>query len=300
MATTFSIHLPADTPGAQRSACAAFDEIDRVERLLTVYDEQSPLSLVNRQASIAPVVVDDELFALLFRAFDIGRSTREAFDITAGPLIKSWGFYARNPRVPDEETLVRARRRSGLDGLILDPIRKSVRFAHAGMEINLGSIGKGYALDRAAAVLTRLGISTALLDGGKSSVYALTARGQAPWPVGIRHPWEDYNIAVLKLRGRALATSAASFQHLVHQGRRLGHLIDPRTGWPASGMASVSVLASTAAEADALATAFFILGEAGASDYCAAHPETAAIMLPENGSPFALNLRPSELHWCRV
>src|SRR5262249_41369548 len=104
------------------------------------------------------------------------------------------------------------------------------------------------------------------------------------WSVGLQHPWQlDRRMAIVRLRNRALGTSAATFQHLEHAGRKLGHLLDPRTGWPAEGMASASALAPTAAEADALATAFFILGVDATRDYCKGRPEVGAILLPEGG-----------------
>src|SRR5206468_1729435 len=104
------------------------------------------------------------------------------------------------------------------------------------------------------------------------------------WPVGLRHPWDpERRLAVVRLRGRALATSAATFQHLEHDGRKLGHLLDPRTGWPADAVASATAVAPTAAEADALATAFFVLGVEAARDYCSAHPGVGAVLLPADG-----------------
>jgi thiamine biosynthesis lipoprotein len=116
--------------------------------------------------------------------------------------------------------------------------------------------------------------------------------------VGIRHPWEpERRLGVLRLRDRALATSAATFQHLEYNGRKLGHILDPRNGWPAEGLASATVLAPTAAEADALATALFILGVDGARGYCARRPEVGAVLLPqgEDARPVVLNLSPAEV-----
>src|SRR5262249_22047662 len=164
------------------------------------------------------------------------------------------------------------------------PDRRTVRYRCPGLEINLGSIGKGYALDRAAAVLRdEYGTASALLHGGHSSVYAIgTEPGDGRgWAVGLRHPWDpERRLALVRLRDRALGTSAATFQHLEYNGRKLGHVLDPRTGWPAEGMASATAVAPTGAEADALATAFYVLGVEAARGYCAAHPEVGAVLLP--------------------
>src|SRR5262249_28423564 len=154
--------------------------------------------------------------------------------------------------------------RTGMGNVIFDLEQQTLRYLRPGLEINLGSIGKGYALDRVAELL-RIDweIGSALLHGGRSSVYAMgTEPGESRgWLVGVRHPWDtERRLATVRLRNQGLATSAATFQNLEYQGRKLGHILDPRTGWPAEGIASATVLARTAAEADALSTAFFVLG----------------------------------------
>jgi thiamine biosynthesis lipoprotein len=189
--------------------------------------------------------------------------------------------------------------RVGMKNVVLDHDKRTVRYLRPGLEINLGSIGKGYALDRVAEILRgRWNIGTALLHGGHSSVYAM---GNGPgddrgWAVGIRHPWErERYLGVVRLRDRALGTSAATFQHLEYKGRKLGHILDPRSGWPAEGLAGVSVVAPTAAEADALSTAFFVLGEEQARAYCESHPGVGAVLLPDGrDAPVAIGLAPDE------
>jgi thiamine biosynthesis lipoprotein len=176
-----------------------------------------------------------------------------------------------------------------------------VRYRREGLEINLGSIGKGYALDRMADLLGGVAkLPAFLLQGGSSSVYA---RGsptgdERGWAVGIRHPWvRRRRLGQLWMRDRALGTSAATFQHLVHQGRKLGHILDPRSGWPAEGTASATVTAPTAEEADALATAFYIQGADWARAYCEAHPDIGAVVLPAStaGGPAVLGLAAEEI-----
>src|SRR5262249_50142574 len=182
-----------------------------------------------------------------------------------------------------EEERTQALEHIGMQHVVLDHGGRSVRYLKPGLEINLGSIGKGYALDRVAGLLRGAWNATsALLHGGHSSVCAIgTPPGEtAAWSVALRHPWDDkQTLGVVRLRDRALGTSAATYRHLEFQGRKLGHLLDPRTGWPAEGMASASVLAPTAAEADALATTFYINGVDWARAYCETHPEVAAVLL---------------------
>jgi thiamine biosynthesis lipoprotein len=285
MATTFEVMVPFGTPSGAEAAEEALDEVDRLEAQLTVYRDDSEVSILNRDAPAGPVPVEEGLYDLLELAARLHRETDGAFDVSVGALIKAWGFYRRRQRVPSTPDCAEALARAGMRQVVLDPSTRSVRYLCPGLEINLGSIGKGYALDRAAELLrSRWGIIGALLHGGHSSVLAVgTAPGdERGWPVALRHPWDrERRLAVVRLRDRALGTSAATFQHLEHNGRKLGHILDPRTGWPAEGLASASVLAPTAAEADALATAFYILGVDRARDYCAAHPEVAAVLLPE-------------------
>jgi FAD:protein FMN transferase len=303
MATRFELLLPYGTPGALETATAAFDEIDRLERQLTVYRATSEVCRLNQLAAHVAIPVEQELFGLLTLAARISAETEGAFDITAGSLIKAWGFYKGPRRVPSSEERAAVLTAVGMGHVTLDPEGRTVRFLRPGLEINLGSIGKGYALDRAAFLLrTGHGVTDALLHGGHSSVYAMgTEPGGRGWSVGIRHPWDPARrLALVRLRDRALGTSAATFQHLEYNGRKLGHILDPRSGWPAEGMASASVVAPTAAEADALATAFFILGVEKAAAYCEAHPEIGALLLPEGDAarPVVLNLRPPEVALC--
>lgn len=303
MATIFEVCLPFGTPSATQAAEAALDEIDRIEDQLTVYREKSEVSLLNRRAAFEPVAVTENLFQLLSQAAQLTKETEGAFDVSTGALTKTWGFFRRGGRVPSVEERAEVAQRVGMKKIILDPESRTVRFQQPGLEINLGSIGKGYALDRAGDRLRKRGIRSALLHAGHSSVYAIgnfrapsgTFReGSRGWPVGIRHPWKpEQRLAVAWLKDQALGTSAATFQHLEHEGRKLGHILDPRTGWPAETLASASVLAPTAAEADALATAFFILGVDKTRFYCENHPEIVAVLLPTGKSAWPVVLGPA-------
>jgi thiamine biosynthesis lipoprotein len=285
MATTFEICLPYGTPDAMDIGSGAFDLLDDLEAQLTVYRDDSEVSRLNETASVRPVSVEDGLFALLRLAARIHAETNGAFDIMAGALTKVWGFFKGPRRVPSEEERTEALGRVGMQFMDLDPKTKSVRFRRPGLEINLGAIGKGYALDRLAQYLAgQRGVSSALLHGGYSSVVALgsPAGDSRGWQIGVTHPWKpDRRLATLRLRDRALGTSAATFQHLEYNGKKLGHVLDPRSGWPASGIASATVVAPTGAEADALSTAFYIDGVEAACRYCAAHSEVGAVLLPD-------------------
>jgi thiamine biosynthesis lipoprotein len=296
MATTFEVILPYGTPFAIEAAEAALDEIDRLEAQLTVYRDTSEVSALNRHAATSAVPVEPRLFELLTLAARLSAETDGAFDISVGALIKAWGFYRRRGRVPSAEERAEVRGHIGMRHVRLDPERRTVHFDMPGLEINLGSIGKGYALDRAAGLLRRRwSVRSGLLHGGHSSILALGSEpGRSDgWAVGVKHPWaQERRLGTVRVRDRALATSAATFQHLEYNGRKLGHILDPRSGWPAEGLASATVLAPTAAEADALATAFFILGADAARAYCERRPDVGAVLLPagEEARPLLMNL----------
>jgi len=211
--------------------------------------------------------------------------TEGAFDIATGAIIKAWGFFKREGRVPSPTERIEAMNRTGFRHVILSPETRTVKYRVPGLEINLGAVGKGYALDRAAHLLrTEWGVTTALLHGGGSSVYAIggppgDGRG---WQIKLRHPTDTHaSLGSVYLRNRGLGTSAATFQFFEYKGQRLGHLLDPRTGWPAQGVQSASVTASTAAEADAMSTAVFVLGVAGTEKLLRLKPGLGVVMLPD-------------------
>jgi len=288
MATTFEVVLPFGAPRAQEAAEAALDQIDQLEDQLTVYREGSEVSHINCQAAASPVRVEERLFELLKLSARLSSDTEGAFDVSVGALIKAWGFYRRRGCVPSADERADVIERIGMNHVMLNAEERTIAFDRAGLEINLGSIGKGYALDRVAEHLrVHFGIHTGLLHGGQSSVLALGSQpgSRRGWTVGIVHPANPgRRLGMTHLRNRALGTSAATFQHLVYNGKRLGHILDPRSGWPAKGTVLASVTAPTAAEADALATAFYVLGVEKARGYCQEHPSIGAVILPQDQS----------------
>jgi len=284
MACRFEIYFNAGQYEADTQwATDALDLVDQLEDQLSVYRDQSELSRINRQAATAAVPVESGLFGLLLLAEQIYRETDGAFDLTSGPLSQAWGFARRKGRIPSDDALQRARARVGGCRVRLDRQHHTIRFLEPGVEIHVNSIGKGYALDRCRAWLVAAGATDFLIHGGQSSVLASgsrAGRSAGGWSIGVRDPLRPgRRLAEVFLRDRALGTSGAGVQFFRHQGRRYGHLIDPRTGQPAAGVYASTVLAPTAAQADALATAFYVMGPAMAHAYCEKHPEIAMVMV---------------------
>jgi len=268
------------------STPAGLDALNRIEELedqLSVYREHSEISHVNRVAAFAPVVVEAGLFDLFTLALQIHADTQGAFDITASPLSKAWGFFRRAGRVPTEAELQAAKELVGSQFIALDPERRTVQYLKPGLEVSLNSIGKGYALDRAADVLVCQCVNDFMFHGGQSSVLARGAHAATPalgWTIGLRHPLRpEARLAEFYLQDEALATSGTGRQHFLYQGRRYGHILDPRTGVPADGVYSSTVIAPTAALADALATAFYVLGPLVAQEYCQSQPGVGMLIV---------------------
>jgi thiamine biosynthesis lipoprotein len=293
MACQFEVFLNAGQyeRGAE-AGLAALDLVDALEEQLSIFRETSEVRALNRCAGAEPVPVESGLFELLSMCAKLHRATSGAFDITAGPLSRVWGFTHRAGRVPPPEELAQAMAAAGADGVRLDAINGAISFDRPGMEVNFGAIGKGFALDRCGELLATRGVEDFLLHGGRSSVLAHGDRGgDDAWTVGLQHPLRPgQTLARIRLRNAALGTSGASCQFFKHEGKRYGHILDPRTGWPASGVFSSTAVAPTAALADALSTAFYILGPDGAREYCESHPGVGFLMLVPNTTGSAVEI----------
>jgi thiamine biosynthesis lipoprotein len=280
MACRFEVTFSGEHAAWVPAALQALGEAERVEAALTVFRPSSEVVRLNAEAADREVKASEDLFALLMRCRALHADTGGAFDVTTMPLSRAWGFLERRPARPTGEALAEARRAVGMDRVALDAERRGVRFLSRGMALNFGSIGKGVAVQAVADALAALDAGDALVSAGGSSVAAV---GPRRWPVDVVARAAGRTIARLRLKGAALATSGAGEQFLDVDGVRRGHVIDPRTGWPAAGVLSASVVTDDAADADALATACFVGGEAVARACAAARPRTLVILAPATG-----------------
>jgi FAD:protein FMN transferase len=284
MACQFEVQFAADE--RERSAAMrAFADIDDLEAQMTVYRDDSDLSRINAGAYPDPMRVEPLLFALLTRCERMTRETEGAFDITAGPLIRAWGFRRRQGREPDPDELQLVLDRVGMSKVAFDHDRRTVCFDRFGMELNLGAVGKGYALDRVAPRFKHAGYRGVLLGAGRSSVLgAGRPAWDDAWRVDVLHPMDqERGLFRVALRDQGLSTSGVSEQFFESHGRRLGHVIDPRSGQPVEGMLQVTVVAPDATQAEALSTAFFVNGVDWARRYCNDHPNIGAVVIPDPG-----------------
>ncbi|MCE5267332.1 MAG: FAD:protein FMN transferase [Planctomycetaceae bacterium] len=281
MASEFEVCFPADEyEDGTRLALQSLDAVDAVEEELSFFRPESVVSRINRLAAAGPVAVEPQMFALLKQASDLCAETGGAYDITSAPLWQAWGFARRAGQIPSAAELAQAQSCVGGHRLELDPGRQTVRFRQPGMKISLGSIGKGYALDVCSERLLESGMTNFLIHGGQSSVLAHGVNRRSDWAIGVCHPHHiGERLATVRLRNRALGTSSSQFQSFRHEGRRYGHILDPRTGQPAEGVLSVTVTAPTAAMADALSTAFYVLGPERSLEYCRRYPDVSMFMV---------------------
>lgn len=296
MNTRFEVLLHGRDPIALRSAGeAALDEIERLEDQLSLYRPGSEIHRVNRDAHRHAVRVTPTVFRLLERVRDLSRLTAGAFDPTVGPLLRCWGFLDGTGHPPDAEALTDARQNIGMQTVELDSDSGTVRFPRPGMMLDLGAIGKGYALDCAAEVLREAGVESAFLHGGTSSVIALGCPPDAPgWSVALpdprpapaRAPNRSPSILhVFELKDTALGVSAWWTKHFVQEGRTYGHVLDPRTGEPVAATLLAAAELGSAAEADALSTALLVLGRPGLALLGRARTDARLLTLgPDEGS----------------
>ncbi|MGH9629362.1 MAG: FAD:protein FMN transferase, partial [Bryobacteraceae bacterium] len=286
MGTTYSIvAYGEDRFKLRASAELAFEEVRRLDRLLSNYRPESEWSNVNQYAGEHPVRVSPELFDLLEQCMEYSRKSEGAFDITIGPLMKVWGFYKGSGRLPHRAEVKGALSRVGYENIILNADNRTVSFRRPGVEIDPGGIGKGYAVDRVVAVMQKNGIRAAMITAGGSSIYAIgnppnEARG---WRVSIRAPKDpNQTVEEVFLKDESMSTSG-SYEKFFRAGRRIySHIMDPRTGFPASrNVLSVSVIAPKTIDSEAWTKPFFINGRRWAAKH---KPEEFRVFLCEDRS----------------
>jgi thiamine biosynthesis lipoprotein len=309
MATRFEIVLHGTDAAALRAAGEeALNEIERLEDQLSLYRQGTEVARLNARAAREPVRVTPSLFALLEHARKLSRESGGAFDITIAPLVRCWGFMGGSGSLPEAGKLAEARASVGMNLVQLDPAALSVRFARDGVMLDLGAIGKGYAIERAAEVLREAGVTSALLHGGTSTVYGLGAPpGMESWQVAVRRPpgnqhsegkeaaigpaplTEDAGtLTSVPLRDEALSVSAVWGKFFRVEGKNYGHVLDPRTGQPAAAAVLAAVVLPSATETDALSTALLVRGAEGHDAIAALRPQIRTLVVSEEGGEFGV------------
>jgi FAD:protein FMN transferase len=263
MGTNFNIvAYGTQREGLDWAIAAALREAKRLDGLLSNYRPESELSRVNRLGARGCMTLSSELFQFLSACHSYGQSSEGTFDITVGPLMKSWGFYKGTGVLPSPEEVAQALGKVGYTNIILDERNMTVRFAKEGVELDPGGIGKGFAVDKMAEVLKLHEVDSALIIAGGSTIYALGPPPDEPgWKVTIKDPRQPSKEAeTLWLKNEAVSTSGNLEKFFWADGKIWGHIIDPRTGYPAMGTLSVSVIAPRSVDSEAWTKPYYILG----------------------------------------
>ncbi|MHC4656573.1 MAG: FAD:protein FMN transferase [Planctomycetota bacterium] len=276
MATTFEVLiLHEDDHYAQQAAQAAFDRLNQIEQELSRYVENSEISRINNLAAGQSLRIGLDTFECLQLSQRINAETSGAFDITVGSLMSCWLNPDKSLRVPSKEELKIARQRTGMDLLRLDESQYTVELLRDDVQIDLGGVGKGYAIDKMAELLRDWSIDVTLIHGGYSSALAVgSPPGTKGWPVTLSNPRNlKQTLATLFLKNQALSGSG------VQKGR---HIIDPRTAHPVESRCAAWACAADAATADALSTAFMVMSPDEVRQYCSRRPDVLAMtMIPK-------------------
>lgn len=279
MGTSMTIEVSGIDPSARADAIEeAFAAMAEVDRLMSHYRSDSDITRVNREAARHPVPVSPAVFSVLAAAEDVSRASRGAFDVTVGPLMKLWGFFQKQPHVPSDAELDAVRPLVNHAQVRLDAAAQTVRFARPGMELDLGGIAKGFAVELAGGVLKRRGLS-GFIDAGGNQYFVGTPVGKSRWQVGIEDP--DHRgalLGVLKVDGGAVSTSGGYHNFFGANGVRYGHLLDPRTLRPSDRSLSVTIVSRDATLADALTKPVFLLGPVEGLALAESFPGTRAIV----------------------
>lgn len=283
MGATFSVVLyGSDQELMNRAIDAAFEEVHRLDELLSNYKPASEWSRINRDAALGPVVVSSESFQLLSDCIEYSRASEGTFDVTVGPLMRAWGFFGGDRKVPSSDQIREALEIVGSHHIQLNAQKWTVHFDHPGVEIDPGGVGKGYAVDRMVEILRSRGFRNALVAASGSSIFGLGNPAEEPrgWPISIADPWDHRkNAAQVFLKDMSLSTSGSYEKSFRVAGHRYSHIMDPRRGVPAESAVQVTVVAPRAIDSEVWAKPYFIQGSA----WTAAHkPKSWRVLYCEN------------------
>jgi thiamine biosynthesis lipoprotein len=249
-----------DEKQAEAAFKSVFEEFDQVNNLMSAHRDDSELSKVNRASGIKPVRVSPSLVDILEKSADYSRKTGGMFDVTIGPVLRLWGFYRNKGYLPSDKELHEAVSRVGWQNLSIDRKSSTVFLTGRGMALDLGAIAKGYAVDRAVERLKKIGIKNAMINAG-GNLFAIGNKDGTGWNIGIRHPEKDDIFTTLHITNKAIATSGCYERFFDLAGKRYCHIIDAHTGLPINnGILSVTIIAPTATDADAMSTSVMLLG----------------------------------------
>lgn len=288
MGSNFDITVVAkDSVQANKHIKLAINEITRIEKLISSWDPNSQTSLINKNAGISPIKVDLELFELIERAITLSKLTDGAFDVSYASMDKIWKFDGSMIKMPNKKTINASVTKVGFQNIILDRTKYTVFLKLLNMKIGFGAIGKGYAADKAKALLISKGVPAGIINAsGDMNTWGKQPNGEE-WNIAIINPLNKNKVfAVLPIINGAVVTSGNYEKYVTFNGKRYTHIIDPRTGYPSSGIVSVTVFAPKAELADALATSIFVMGINVGLNRINQLPKVECVIIDDKGDIF--------------
>lgn len=281
------VAVAADSSTAKRCIEAAFAEIEKIDRLMSKYKNDSEISELNREGFARAVKVSNPTYEVLQKSIEFSKLSGGAFDVTVGPLMDLWHSAEKANTLPTDAELQQIHSRVGYDKLILDANGMSVRFAAEGMEVDLGGIAKGYAIDRAVEAIQKAGAIGGMVDiGGEIRCFGSPPRNENRWRIGLQDPGKAKDgldagtpLLVLNLINVTAATSGHYRRFVTIGGKRYSHIINPESGHSSESLTSVTIICPSATDADALATAVSVMGAKKGLDLIEQIPDVEAILI---------------------
>jgi len=284
LGTLVEVSIPGNPEKAASAAQAVFDEIKRIEDL-TSFHKPSALTAINDAAGAGPVKADAELLGLIATSMRTAEKTGGAFDPTVGALSRLWSFSAGEPRLPERSEIDDALTRVGWNRVRVDPPAQTIGLSKKGMALDLGGIAKGYALDRAREVLKEHGIADALVNAGGDVLVMGEKEPGKPWRVGVQDPRNPREVvAVVAVKDRIILTSGDYERFFDKDGKRYHHILDPKTGYPAEGVQSVTSVATSGVQAEPLGATVFVKGIEDGLKYVQSLGDVEALVIDGHGS----------------
>ncbi|MFB9107408.1 FAD:protein FMN transferase [Flavobacterium gyeonganense] len=285
MGGRFDISIVAhDSLTAEQSINEVIEEISRIENLISDWKPDSQVSEVNQNAGIKPVKVDQEVFELTQRAIELSKKTKGAFDVSFAALDRVWKFDGSMNEMPSAEAIKKSVEKVGYKNIVLDSVNSTIFLKLKGMKIGFGALGEGYATDKCRSMMLAKGIKAGIINGsGDMSTWGKQPNGE-DWKIGITNPFKPEKIlAVVPLNNGAVTTSGNYEKYVVFNGKRYSHIINPATGYPATGLCSVTVFGPSAETANGFSTSLMVLGKKTGMDFIDQYPDYSCIMITDDG-----------------
>lgn len=289
MGSRFDITIVAsDSLSAERNIDMVIAEVTRIENLISDWKSDSQISQVNKNAGIAPVRVDPEVFALTERALHFSKITNGAFDISFAAMDRIWKFDGSMTEMPSPEAIRKSVEKVGYQNIVLDREHATIFLKRKGMKIGFGALGEGYAADRCRDMMLAKGIKAGIVNGsGDMSTWGKQPDG-SDWTIGITNPLRNDTIfAIVPLKQSAVVTSGSYEKFVVFNGKRYAHIINPSTGYPATGVSSVTVFGPSAETANGFSTSLMVLGKEAGLKLIKKYPQYSYILITDEGQIFS-------------